>query len=422
MAPRPALAAVAARPLAPVALVFLCDFAAKVVWGVAGLLLIRYLPANEYASLTLALAVSSLMIEGVGDNLNRLFIVGYTRLGLAGATLPFLTLQLGLLAALVAVLCGFWNGSTLLVALIAASAFAGHLLAFAKAALQRELKFRAFSLLELARTLLFASALVALIALERANVKAWEVLLLQASCVALVAVVALATTLDHSRLGRPREAWAIGRKIATGGYALMVGYVLAMAVLTRVDVLMLKWLDSSLQLATYGAAYRYHALLALLLAAVHSVLLPLTQRATRADELAAVFAKYRHAVYAVVPFVLLAAWASEWFIPLVDAGKYTGAVTVFRMLCVSTVIGLACSPYVNLLYRYEDFAVLLVLGCAAFALSIGMNLVLIPRFHAAGAAIALCTATGTLNLLIYARARMLLAWHPLPANTSAVAR
>lgn len=419
---RPTSSAVAPRPLAPVALVFVCDFAAKAVWGIAGLLLIRYLSANEYASLTLALAVSGLMVEGVGDNLNRIYIVGYTRLRLAEATLPFLTLQFGLLAAMVAALCGFWNGSTLLVVLIAASAIAGHLLAFAKTAFQRELKFRAFSLVELARTLLFSSALVAIIALERADTKAWQVLLLQASCVALVAVVALVTTLDRRRLGRPARAWAIGRQIAAGGYALMVGYVLAMAGLARVDVLMLKWLDSSVQLATYGAAFRFHALLALMLAAVHSVLLPLTQKATHTEELAAVFAKYRHAVYAVVPFILLAAWTSEWFIPLVDGGKYTGTVAVFRVLCVSTVIGLTCSPYVNLLYRYEDFAVLLALGCAAFALSVGLNLVLIPRFHAAGAAMGLCAATGTLNVLIYARARMLLAWHPLPANANAATR
>ncbi len=398
---------------------FLCDFAARAVWGAAALALIRFLPAGEYASLTLALAVSSMMIEGVGDNLNRIYIVAYNRLRLAGAVLPFLTLQCGLLAAMLAGLCIFWRGSTLIVALIAALALAGHLLAFAKTVLQRELHFRMFSLLELARTLLFSSALVALIALERANVKAWEVLALQASCVALVAIVALTASLDRGRLGRPGKAWAIGRQIATGGYALMVGYVLVMAALARVDVLMIKWLDTPLELATYGAAFRYHAMLTLLLTAVHSVLLPLTQRATRIDELTAVFAKYRRVVYGVVPLILLAAWSSEWFIPLIDGGKYGGTVAVFRVLCVSTAIGLTCSPYVNLLFRYEDFAVLLGLGGSALALSAGMSCVLVPRFHALGAAMALCAATGALNVLTYCRARMLLAWHPLPASASA---
>jgi O-antigen/teichoic acid export membrane protein len=154
---------------------------------------------------------------------------------------------------------------------------------------------------------------------------------------------------------------------------------------------------------------------ALLLSAVHSVLLPLAQRATRRDELEAIFARYRRAVLAVVPFVLLGVWASAWFIPLVDGGKYPGAIDVFRVLCVSTVVGLAFSPYVHLLFRYSDFAFLFGLACAALALNVGLAAALVPTLHALGAAAAVCIAAGALNLLIYVRARTLLAWRPLPA-------
>lgn len=385
------------------------------LWGIAGLALIRFLPENEYASLTLALALSGLMVEGVSENLNRIYIIGHAKLGLAAAPRSFLTLQFSVLAVMVALLCGFWNGGGGLAALIAALAFASSLLAFAKTVLQRELKFWSFSLVELARTLLFSAALTVLIALRRDGVKAWEVLLLQATCLTLVAAVALIGNLDPGRLVQPRRAWSIGRQIATSGYALMVGYVLVIAVFVRIDVLMLKLLDSPLELATYGTAFRYHAMLTLLLAAVHSVLLPLTQQATQPAELEAIFAKYRQVVFAVVPVVVLGAWISQWFIPLIDGGKYPGAVNVFRALSVSIVIGLACSPYVNLLFRYGDFAFLLGLASAMFVLNVGLNAVLIPRFHALGAAMSLCMAMGTMNFLVYAKARTLIASCPLPA-------
>lgn len=417
-APRPGPADGATRSLLPVAQIFLCDFVAKVLWGVAGLALIRFLPANEYASLTLALALSGLMIEGVSENLNRIYIIGHAKLHLAAAPLPFLTLQLSVLAVIIGLLCVFWNGRGIMVVLIAAVALSGSLLAFVKTVLQRELNFWSFSLVELARTLLFATSLAVLIALLQDGTKAWEVLLLQATCVTLVAAVALARTLEPGRLGQARRAWPIGRQIATSRYALMIGYILVIAVFARIDVLMLKMLDSPLELATYGAAFRYYAMLTLLLAAIHSVLLPLTQRTRQKQELELIFAKYRRAVFAVVPVVLLGAWISQWFIPLIDGGKYAGTVNVFRVLSISTVIGLACSPYVNLLFRYGDFTFLLGLVSAVLGLNVGLNAVLIPHLHSLGAAMALCLATGMMNILVYARARTLMASRPLPANAN----
>jgi O-antigen/teichoic acid export membrane protein len=300
-------------------------------------------------------------------------------------------------------------------ALVAALALAGSLLAFAKTMLQRDLKFWSFSLVDLARTLLFSVALAALVAMRQDNLKAWQVLLLQATCLTLVAGATLARNLDPARLGQPRGAWPLARQIVNRGYTFVIGYVVVVAILLRVDVLMLKLLDSPLELATYGAASRYYATLTLLLAAVHSVLLPLTQQATHRAQLEAIFARYRRWVWAIVPFVLIGAWLSQWFIPLIDGGRYPGTVHVFQAMCVVSVIGLAFSPYVNLLLRYGDFAFLLGLAMAMFVLDLGLNALLIPRFHALGAAASLCATTGTMNYLVYRKARALVASCPLPA-------
>lgn len=402
------------KSLVTVAQVFLCDFTAKALWALAGLALIRFLSEGEYAALTLALALSGLMADGVNENLNRLYIVGYAKLRLAGVPLSFLTLQFFMLAIAAALMFGFSGQVEGLYWLIVAVAFANGAQSFVRTLLQRELKFWSFSLLEMARTLMFVVALVVLVAIRRDHIRAWEVLLLQVTCLTVVSATALVGNLRTGRLGRPREAWRIGKQIATGGYALMIAYTLLLSVLVRIDVVMVKIMDGPLELATYGAAFRYYGMLTLLLGAIHTVLLPLTQQATKLAELKAMFARYRRALLAIVPVMLLGAWMSQWLIPLIDGGKYRGAVGVFQVLTISIVIGLAFGPYVNLLFRYGDFSFLVTLAGAVLVLDIVLNVLLIPIFHAMGAAMALCIAIGTMNSLVYLRARALMASRPLP--------
>jgi O-antigen/teichoic acid export membrane protein len=406
-----------AKPLVSVAQVFLCDFAAKALWALAGLALIRFLSEGEYAALTLALALSGLMADGVNENLNRLYIVGHAKLRLAGTPLSFLTLQFSMLAVAAALMFGFSGQVEGLYWLIVALAFANGAQAFVRTLLQRELKFWSFSLVEMARTLMFVVALVALIAIRRDHIRAWEVLLLQVTCLTVVSGTALAGNLKNGRLGWPREAWRIARQIATGGYGLMIAYTLLLSVLARIDIVMIKVMDSPLELATYGAAFRYYGMLTLLLGAVHTVVLPLTQQATGLVQLEAIFARYRRVLLGIVPVMLLGAWLSQWLIPLIDGGKYPGAVVVFQMLTISIVVGLAFSPYVNLLFRYGDFSFLVALASADLVLDVGLNILLIPTFHSMGAAMALCIAIGTMNFLVYLRARALMASRPLPAET-----
>jgi O-antigen/teichoic acid export membrane protein len=295
-------------------------------------------------------------------------------------------------------------------------AFSASLLAFVKAMLQRELRFWSFSMVELAKAQVFSAALIALIAWQAERLEAWEVVLLQASCLTLVAGAALVGNLRSARLVDARRAWSIAREFSRSGFLLMAGYLLVMAMLLRIDVVLLKLLDSPRELATYGASYRYYAMLMLLLSAVHSVLLPLTQRATDRSQLEAIFARYRRLIWAIVPVVLMGAWLAEWIIPWIDGGKYPGTVSVFRMLCVSSVIGLAFSPYVNLLFRYREFGFLLALVAAIFVLEVALGVLFIPRFHALGASLALCVATGTQNFVVYLKARKLIATCPLPAH------
>lgn len=404
----------------PVLQVFAGDFAAKALLGVAGLALIRFLPEAEYAVLTLATVLSAFVEQGITGNLNRIYIIGHKRLGLEQSSQSFLALQMWLLALLVLATAPFAPllGGTywLVVALTVATC----LLEFVKTFYQRNLKFASFSLLEAARTLAFVAALAVLIGLAGERLRAWQVLALQSACTGIVVIVVFGKSLDPRSLLRFGELWRIARMIVASRYLYMIGYFLGVAMLVRLDVMMLGALDSRPELATFGASFRYYSILMMLLAAMHTVFLPMTQNVERREDLAELFGRYQRLIAAAVPLILVGAWASQWIIPAIDGGKYPGAVGVFQVLSLSAIVSLACSPHANLLLRYDAFRFLFGLCSGAIMLNVGLNALLIPRYHALGAAWATLVAVGAVNGAIYFKSRSLLATHPLPEHSAAV--
>ena len=173
----------------------------------------------------------------------------------------------------------------------------------------------------------------------------------------------------------------------------------------QIDVFMLRLISDDLQLATYGAAYRYYSALAMALGAVHAVLLPLIQRARNYEELEAVFERHKKLALLFIPLVMLIGWVSQWLIPWVDMGRYPDSVMVFRILCVSVVVSFAFSPHVNLIMRFEQFRFLSALIVVALFINVILNSVFIPVFGAMGAAMATLIASASVTVPIYIKSR-----------------
>jgi O-antigen/teichoic acid export membrane protein len=200
--------------------------------------------------------------------------------------------------------------------------------------------------------------------------------------------------------------------VIAGPYAWLVAYFAVLAVFSQVDVLLLKALSDERTLAAYGSALRYYALLSLALGAVHAVLLPAIQRAASQAELDTLYAQHFRLLALFVPAVALAALAAGWILPWIDLGRYPDAVPAFRILAASAVISFAFSPHVNVLLKRERFRFLFLLIVAALAVDIVLNLALIPRFGAAGAAAATLLASACVTVPIFLASRRA---RPLPA-------
>ena len=385
--------------------VFFSDAMSKAVLAIVGIALIRYMPQTEYAVYTFAFAVVTLTSQVVAGSFNRIYIVGFERLGLRGARSPILSLQLA--GAIGIILLGLpWAGQFHGVYwYVAALIIATCLFDFSKTIAQRDLDFSRFSIIEVLRAVTTAGGLLFALYLAGFGLKAWQVLTVQALVMVIVFVAFTGVHLDLRGLIRIGEAFRIAGKLVRGEYRYLFVYFLLLALFMQIDVFMLRLISDDFQLATYGAAYRYYSALAMALGAVHAVLLPLIQKAKDYQELDAIFGKHKRMALLFIPLVILVAWVSQWLIPWVDLGRYPDSVMVFRILCVSVVISFAFSPHVNLIMRFEKFRFLSVLIVIALFINVILNFVFIPLLGAVGVAIATLIASASVTVPIYIKSR-----------------
>lgn len=384
--------------------VFAFDLAAKAAIGAATLLLIRAMPATEYAHYTFALSMAALAQQGVIAAFNRVYIVAGDALGASDGEWVFVGVQLLLFAVLGVALIPFRGAfaGAFVPSLVLVGAMA--LSESAKTFYQRDLRFREFSFVEIGRAALFLALVVLATLGLRSRLEAGHALLAQAAAMALAFAVT-ARRLPLPARGAAARVLPLLREIVAGRFLFLLLYFVALAAFAQVEVWVLKALADEATLATFGASFRYYVLLSLALGAVHTVLLPLIQRAREEGSLAEVVRQQQRLLAIFVPIVLLGAWLSGWLIPMIDGGRYPGSVPVFRILCLSAIVSFALSPYANVLISDGEYRFMFVGAVLASVLSLLLNVVLVPRFGATGAAVTMLVAYGLFNGVVFLRAR-----------------
>lgn len=391
--------------------VFSFDLVSKILLGILGLLLIRYLSQAEYAAYTFALSLIAFSSQSLVASFNRIYIVAYQKLRLKNTEMAFLALQLLLIAGLILLGTPLSMSLGSLYWIIAALAAVNCLSEFSKTLFQQELKFLTFSLIEFSRSLLFFCCTLLLIYVQKHELTAGAILLTQTVTLLGVSAWVIGKKLGNLTSGGFSEVARFLTEITKGEYRYLFAYFFILGIFTQTDIFMLGLLGDNSMLATYGSAFRYYSILSLALGSVHVVLLPMIQKASNDQELFAVFARHKKMILMFTPIVLLAGWLAQWAIPLIDNGKYPGAVLSFRILCVSAIISFAFSPHVNLVMRFERFRFLFRLICIALVLNVAINMLLIPKFGAAGVAFATLISAAAVTIPIYFRSKKLVAEH-----------
>jgi O-antigen/teichoic acid export membrane protein len=390
-------------------LVFFLDGIAKALAAGTTLLLIHLLSVPDYAAITVAQAVVTIVAQTTAGSVNLIYVLSSQSADALHAERGAL---LGLQACVALTLCGallVLLGVGLGVSLAAMSLSAAFVSSdFVRTEFQRRLAFRHYAYVELARSAMFALLLLAIIVFGRDFLGAGSALALQATAIWFVSLPLL-IRMDLARgISSAKRGLMLAGAFVGPHYRDLLGYLLAIAVFGQLGIFVLKMLGDVTSLATYGSAFRYYSFLLIALGAAQAVLLPTISRVKRKQELFDIYRKQKTLVGLFIPPVFAVSCLAPWFMPLVDSGRYPDAVPTFWILAASSVISFAASPYVFVVMRFARFRYLLLLALAANVASALMYLVLVPPYGAQGAAAATLLSYALLNGMSFFEARRLM--------------
>ena len=401
--------------------VFSCDVVSKVGLAAAGLLLIRWMLAGDFAQYIFVMAVANVATQTTCAVVNRVYLLAASPTDRKHACALFvIQICLCVLIATIVVIVVDWKFSRCWVVLpVAVSICTSE---FAKTIYQRQLAFGRFSIVELARTVLFLGGITITACFFPKHLDYVSVLAMQSASQLLSGSIALRTALDLKALAdfnAIRDAW---QSLANGACRYLTAYFVVLATLSNLPVLVLRTVAVDVEQAAFGSAFRYAALLQLALGAVHTVMLPTLQHASSVHEISAILRRQQRFVPLFAAVVVGIAAFSSLLLPWVDRGQYPSAVPIFQILCVSTIIGFACSPFVNVLFKLNDFAFCCWIVFAGFAITVAALFALVSRMGGVGAAWGTTLGFSFINLAIMLRSRSLLREVKCPVDTSSYRR
>jgi len=374
-----------------------CDLVGKAMLALVGALLIRYMSQSDYASYSVAYALVLVFVQICSGCLSRVYVVGFERFRLQNdpgvlARLQFVLLCFGI------PLLAFMLGPTRPLTWVCAAALAfGCATELTKSRFQQQMHFGKFSSVEFIRAGAVCIGVAALVWFSGFRPAAISVLIIQLVSFGLISGLYGMPKLDLFRSSAWRATKDFARDLWRSSYRYLFLYFLILALLNQIDLLVLRYLGTEHQLATYAAAYRYYNVLLLALTAANAVLLPTAQRARTWEQTVELRRQHKAALLLFVPVVAIAILAAGTLLPAVDGGRYPDSPAVFRVLAVSSLLSFGMSPALNIVFRYEEFRFLT--GAAAAACVIGpiLNFFFIPRFGAVGTAWSLLISMSALN-------------------------
>ncbi len=380
----------------------------KVLLGVVGVTLIRFMTPREFADLTFLIAVGATISQIIASSINRLYIVGHERLKLDESVSGLLALQLILVLLSGAILALVYEPKAVVMLPLLLLIFGNCAVKFVQTHFQQQGEFGRFAKVEIYRTLLIV-LLVAVLVLSLGDaVQAWQVVTLQGAAATLVFIVFWCFVWDRPRGFNLRPLREVVRFVACNNYKFMFGYFIVMALFSQADLLALRLLGTDDQLASYGAGLRYYSLVNLGLASVKIVLFPTIKKAGSRQEVDDIYAEYRKLIALVVPVLLLAILVAGHIIPVLDGSKYPSSIAVFRILAVSAGVSFLLSPHSELLHVNEQFGVLLVILLTSLIAKVVLTVVLLGPFGESGVAMATTLSFAVVNVSIFVRSRRVL--------------
>jgi O-antigen/teichoic acid export membrane protein len=176
---------------------------------------------------------------------------------------------------------------------------------------------------------------------------------------------------------------------------------ICVALVNRIDFIMLERMTDLKQVGFYSAAYRVTGLLETLPLMVMSSIYPLMSRYV-SEDIGRLKRLYRQSFFYLavmaLPIGIGITWLAPLLIRLIFAAQFTASVRALQILIWSTVFMYMAISGGNLLISIGKEKVNLWILCTAAGINIGLNFIWIPRFGFLGAALSTTVSFGTIFL------------------------
>lgn len=176
--------------------------------------------------------------------------------------------------------------------------------------------------------------------------------------------------------------------------------------LTRTDTIMLGFFRPSFEVGLYSAAFPLASALVLVLSSFGFMYLPVASRLDaedKRDEIDSIYKITTKWIFVLTfpAFLTLVVFSGD-VLGATFGAQYTPASTALSILAIGFFSRAAFGRSRETVSALGFTTYLLVTNVAAFALNVGLNLVLIPRYGPNGAAVASAVSFVGLNLVVYA--------------------
>lgn len=161
----------------------------------------------------------------------------------------------------------------------------------------------------------------------------------------------------------------------------------AVAGIGQVDVLMVRSMLNSIDLANLVGAQKLSSLIPIITATLVTVLLPKISGQQDRQALNYFFRKTLLFIPIIVVVFIIGIFASDYIIPLLLGEKYIPSVPIFKYYLIGYATGLFITPISLILYSLNKEHLFILLNIMQFAINIVGNYFLIKIFNAEGAAI-----------------------------------
>ena len=249
-------------------------------------------------------------------------------------------------------------------------------------------KFKIFAYLSVFHNVIKAISIIILtiIFAEKASVESYYYIYSYSAVMALLVAIIFLRKDFLDKESFIKEDFEIVWSIYKMGFWVFLSSI-SVIIMMRLDLMMLKNLDSTLEVGLYSAGLSLAMILPLMSASLTTVLFPKMDRFLNALTINQYIYKILENLKYIIIFAFIVIFAAPMLVPFMFGDDYDGAISVFQILVVGFSVSMILNPVSLVLYSINKSHILTVVNWIQLPLNFVGNLIMIPILSADGAAL-----------------------------------